>query len=340
MKRLAQIKRLLIALGLALVSLVVGTVGFMTIGDLNLRQAFYMTTITFSTTGFEEVKPLTPAGEIFTSFYILFNLFVFAYFISVLSKYIFEGELQAIFKKYMSDKDLRKLDNHVIVCGFGRNGSKAYADLKANHEPVLVVEMDEQLLKTKAALGEVPNTVIIGDATQDEVLKQAGIERAKAIITTLPKDADNVFVTLTARELNSNIQIIARASDKSTENKLYRAGANSVVMPDEIGGGHMANLVTRPVVIQFLEMLNGMGADKLVLEEIDFAHIRQQAAVVSIRELDIRNKTGVTVIAIKKNHNQIEISPGPDTQIGTDDVLILLGTEDQVKVFMRTFRHV
>ncbi|PSR52258.1 potassium channel protein [Adhaeribacter arboris] len=340
MNRFAQLKRLFIALALALLSLVVGTVGFMVIGQLNLRQAFYMTAITFSTTGFEEVKPLTPAGEIFTSFYILFNLFIFAYFLSVLSKYIFEGELQAIFKKYMSEKDLQKISNHVIVCGFGRNGSKACADLLANHEPVLVVEKDEQLLKTKSGFGEVTTTIVVGDATQDEVLKQAGIERAKAIITTLPKDADNVFVTLTARELNSSIQIIARASDKSTENKLYRAGANSVVMPDEIGGSHMANLVTRPVVIQFLEMLNGMGASKLVLEEIDFAEIRKQTEVVSIRELDIRNKTGVTVIGVKNNRNQIEISPSPDTQIGMEDVLILLGTEDQVKAFMRTFRKI
>lgn len=312
----------------------------MFIEELNLRQAFYMTVITFSTTGFEEVKDLSPAGEIFTSFYILFNLVIFAYFVSVLSKYVFEGELQVMLHNYMSGKDLLKLKNHVIVCGYGRNGSKASFDLLANREPVIVVEMDEQLLKAKTALGEVHHAVIIGDATQDEVLKQAGIERAKAIITTLPKDADNVFVTLTARELNRRIQIIARASDKSTESKLYRAGANSVVMPDEIGGSHMANLVTRPVVIQFLEMLNGMGTSKLVLEEIDFEDIWKQYPVNTIRELDIRNKTGVTVIGVKKNRNEIVVSPGLDTRITAGDVLILLGTEAQVNMFFQLFKTI
>jgi voltage-gated potassium channel len=338
MLRHHNLTKLLFAIGLALSTILVGVVGFISLEEYSLREAFYMTMLTISTVGFQEVRKLTPNGQIFTSFFILFNLGTFAYLISVISRYFFEGELQAIFKNYMTDQDLKKMSNHIIVCGFGRNGSKAYQELVACGESVIVIEADEPLIKMRAATGVQPKTVL-GDATQDEVLYKAGIERAKAIITALPKDADNVFVTLTARELNPHIRIIARASDKSTENKLIRAGADSVVMPDEIGGSHMANLVTRPEVIRFLEMMNGLGPNKLRLEELDFEELRRNMKGYSIRELDIRSETGATVIGLKNNRNEFVVSPNPDTQVKPGDVLLVLGTDQQIKTFMEKFRH-
>jgi len=338
MLRQPSIRKLFYAQVLALVSIITGISGYMLLEHYSLREAFYMTILTISTVGFREVRELSPAGQVFTSFYILYNLGTVAYLISVFSTYIFEGELRTIFKSYMSDQDLKKVKDHVIVCGFGRNGSKACQELLACQEIVTVIETDENLLQAKAALSEKVN-MVLGDATQDEVLIKAGIHRAKAIITALPKDADNVFVTLTARELNKNIRIIARASDKSTEPKLLRAGANSVVMPDEIGGSHMANLVTRPDVIHFLEMMNGLGPQKLRLEEFEYQHLRSDLQGCTLHELKISNQTGVTVIGLRTRDNQFVISPHVGTKLREGDALMVLGSDEQIQSFGKLFRR-
>jgi len=332
-----SLRKLITAQVMTLISVLTGILGYIVLEHYSLREAFYMTMLIISTVGFKEVRDLSPSGQVFTSFYILYNLATIAYLISVITKYIFEGELQTIFNSYMSEHDLKKVQDHVIVCGFGRNGSKACQELLACQEAVIVIEADENLIKTKLAAGEKINT-ILGDATQDEILKKAGIERAKAIITALPKDADNVFVTLTARELNKNIRIIARASDKSTEPKLLRAGANSVVMPDEIGGNHMANLVTRPDVIHFLEMMNGLGPQKLHLEEIECQNLQPNLQGKTLKELNILANTGVTVIGLRTRNKQFVVSPGGSTTIKPGDALLLLGTEDQLNSFKQDYR--
>ena len=338
MIRQLSIRKLVYALALMLVSITLGVSGYMLLEHYTLREAFYMTMITISTVGFQEVRSLSPTGQVFTSFYILFNLGAIAYLISIISKYIFEGELRNIFMSYMSDHDLKKINDHVIVCGFGRNGSKACLELLACEEAVIVIEADENLLKAKAPTNGKLN-LILGDATQDDILKKAGIDRAKAIITALPKDADNVFVTLTARELNKSIRIIARASDKSTEPKLLRAGANSVVMPDEIGGSHMANLVTRPDVIHFLEMMNGLGPEKIHLEELEYQHLRSELQGRSLHELSIAHKTGVTVIGLRTHDNQFVVSPSGAVKLQKGDALLVLGTDDHLLQFNGLFRQ-
>jgi voltage-gated potassium channel len=338
MFRHQSLKKLIIALTLALISMLIGVLGFMLLEDYSLREAFYMTMLTISTVGFKEVRDFSPAGQTFTSFYILFNLSTFAYLVSVFTTYFFEGELRSIFRRYMTDQDLKKIKNHVIVCGFGRNGSKAYQELVSCDETVVVIEADENLMKFRSDREKGIN-FILGDATQDEILKKAGIERAKAIITALPKDADNVFVALTARELNPKILIIARASDKSTEPKLIRAGADSVVMPDEIGGSHMANLVTKPEVIQFLDMMNGMGPNKLRLEEIYFQDLRPDLEELTLREMDIRKKTGATVIGLKNKENEFVISPNASAQIKEGAILLVLGTDQQIALFTHLFKQ-
>ena len=182
--RKPSIRKLLYAVVLALISFIGGIAGYMLLEHYSLREAFYMTMIIVSTVGFREVHDLSPAGQVFTSFYLLYNLGTVAYLISVISTYVFEGELRNIFMTYMSDHDLKKLHNHVIVCGFGRNGSKAYQELLACQEAVIVIEADENLINAKAAAGVKAN-MVLGDATQDDILKKAGIDRAKAIITEI-----------------------------------------------------------------------------------------------------------------------------------------------------------
>jgi voltage-gated potassium channel len=224
------------------------------------------------------------------------------------------------------------------VCGFGRNGSKAYHELLASGVQVVIVEQDETLLKAEIESRKSSVLVVFGDATNDDTLRAAGVDRAQALITALPKDADNVFVSLTARELNPNIRIIARASAKTSERKLMRAGANSVVMPDEIGGSHMANLVIRPEVIRFLDMLSGMGPNKLRLEELRSEDLKPEWEKRSIQELDIFSRTGATVIGLKHRNDKLEISPSPNIVPTSGDVLLVLGTDEQVYNLIRLFR--
>lgn len=174
---------------------------------------------------------------------------------------------------------------------------------------------------------------IKGDATQDEVLKEAGIERAKALITTLPKDADNVFITLTARELNPRIKIIARASDESSVSKLRMAGANRVVMPDFIGGLHMAYHVTKPEVVEFLEMLSGASSNELKMEEMDYSRLKAEYQNKSLREMNICKRTHVMVMGMKDTRKGFSINPHPETVIREGDILILLGNEQALANF-------
>jgi len=338
MWRRLNLSRFFLAVILTVFSFSSGIAGFVWIENYSLADAFYMTMITVSTVGFGELHPLSPMGRLFVSVYIFFNLLVVAYLVSVLTTYIFDGELRNIFNMLRTDQGIRSVSGHIIVCGFGRNGSKAYNELRGSGAQVVIVEQSEALLKSAAeALGG--NVLaVIGDATDDDTLRAAGIERARAIITALPKDADNVFVALTSRELNPHIKIIARASLKTSEAKLMRAGADSVVMPDEIGGSHMANLVIRPEVIRFLDMLSGLGPSKLRLEEMRPDELRPEWRGRSIRELDIRSRTGATVIGLKQRTGELLVSPSADTIPQPGDVVLFLGTEEQIQALLRQFQ--
>ncbi|SET43952.1 potassium channel family protein [Hymenobacter actinosclerus] len=335
-----NLTRILGALALMISALVAGIVGFMWIENYSFLDALFMTMITVSTVGYEEVAPLSDAGKLFVSVYIFFNLLILAYLLSVLSAYIFEGGLRTMFAMLKNDQQIRHYSGHVIVCGFGRNGRKAYLELRASGADVVVVEQDEAILSAAPNDEHGPMAVVRGDATLDESLRAAGIERARALITALPKDADNVFVTLTARELAPGITIVARASLKSSETKLLRAGANSVVMPDEIGGSHMANLIMRPEVIRFLDMISGLGPHRLRLEELRTEELRPELRGQSIRQLDVRSRTGSTVIGLRHEAGGFTISPPSDLAPGPGDVMLFLGTEEQIVRLLDLFRAV
>ncbi|QJX48469.1 potassium channel protein [Hymenobacter taeanensis] len=333
-----NLSRFVGALVLTASSFAVGIGGFMWIEKFNFIDAFYMTMITVSTVGFGELHPMSPAGRVFVSLYIFFNLLMLAYLLSVLTTYIFDGGLRNMFAMLKNDQEIRRFENHVIVCGFGRNGQKAYHELRASGAQVVVVEQNDSLLKDAVEDSSEAIASVIGDATLDETMRGAGIARARAIITALPKDADNVFVALTARELNPHITIIARASLKSSETKLLRAGADSVVMPDEIGGSHMANLVMRPEVIRFLDMISGLGPRKLRLEELSTSEMRQELQGLSIRDLNVRSRTGATVIGLKRHDGELVVSPSADLIPGPSDVFLFLGTDEQITTVLNQFR--
>ena len=331
--RKRYVNRTILALMLLILSLCTGLSGFMLIEKFNFVEAFYMTVLTLSTVGFNEVRELSDIGRIFTSCYIIVNLGIFAFVVSTLTSYLFEGEIVDLLNKYMTGKNVKKLNNHIIVCGYGRNGIRTCSELHATSTDFILIENDPDI--SEKFPKDANFQFVIGDATTDDTLIVAGVKRAKAIITTLPNDADNVFISLTARELNPNIFIISRASEESSEKKLYRAGVNRVVMPDAIGGKHMAQLITKPHVIEFLNLMDGMGAEErdLRLEDFTFSELKKEFQNKSIRELDIRRKTGATIIGYKDREMGFTFNPGGDTLIKNGDALILIGTEQDIEKF-------
>lgn len=329
-----RLRQLFISVTLLFSSLFIGISGLMLIENFDFWKAFYLSVIIISTVGMNEVGAVSETGRIFISFYIIFNLSIFAYFVSVITKYLFEGELREIFKSYMVSRVADKLKDHTIVCGYGKNGTKACEELYRSKVPFVLIELDSGVVDDTYV--DARNVFMVqGDATSDDVLLAAGILRAKTIITTLPKDADNVFVTLTARELNPNIKIVARASEESSVSKLRRAGAHHVVMPDAIGGHHMATLVTRPEVVEFLGMLNGMGSEKLELDELRYEDMKEEFRGKSLKELNLREKTGVSVLGYKDPEKGFVFNPHPSTIISTGVVAIVLGSQDEMHNFMK-----
>jgi voltage-gated potassium channel len=328
--KFSELRKFFISAGLLLFSLFVGVTGFIVVEGYNLLDSFYMTALTISTVGFDEVKPLSDSGKLFATVYIILNLGIFAYVVSTITTYIFEGELQKIFKYLIFGRELKKLKNHVIVCGYGRHGSRSCKELVKSQTPFVIIDKETGQLEFQA---DEKFPVVNGDATTDDALIEAGILKARALITTLPHDADNVFITLTAKELNPAVKVISRASDKNSEKKLYRAGANRVVLPDILGGIHMAHLITKPYVVEFLEILNGMGDGHLKLEDYTFDQLKDKYQNKTLGELNIATNTGATVVGLKSLKQGFTFRPNHDTVVTESDVLILLGSIESLNRF-------
>ena len=328
-----RLYKLFWATALFFFSIFIGISGFRIIEGWDYIDAFYMTVITIGTVGFQEVHPLSETGRLFTAVYIILNLGIFALFASVITSYLFEGELREVFTNYLTYRKVKSLNNHIILCGFGKNGQKACEEFMKNKIPFVVIENSEKLIKENLIdlQGRPEMHFIEGDATHDDILKLAGVDRARALITTLPSDADSVFVTLTARQLNPKIRIIARANESSSESKLISAGADKLVRPDMIGGTYMANLVTRPAVVDFLDMIGGTGT--LKLEEFEFEDFKENYKGKSIIDQDVRNKTGAHIMGFKDADKGFLINPHPATLISEGDVIIVLGEVKQILDF-------
>ena len=311
------------------ISIIIGIGGYILLEGYNFVEAFYMTMITITTAGYMEVHPLSNAGRIFTSFYLVTNIGIFFYGATAIVGLVIEGEFRNFYKNYNVKKKIGELSNHVIVCGYGRNGKQVCLELKDDKHPFLIIEKRENIVEE---LKQNQDTLFIdGDATEEEVLIEAGIKTAKAIITTLPEDPDNVYVVLTARELNPGITIISRASNESSVNKLKRAGANNVIMPEKIGGAHMAALVMKPDIMEFIAELTGQSSDiSLTFEELSLQDISKEFVGRTIRDLDIRNKTGANIIGLRMADGEFVINPLPETELNKNTKLIALGNSNQI----------
>ncbi len=305
----------------------VGVAGYMYLSNDTFVNALYMTVITITTVGFGEVHPLSEQERLFTIFLILMSVITLGYVASVLTEYIASGELFEKLKFKKVQKKIQKLDNHAVVCGYGRNGKQAVTKLKKFNKPLVVIENNEDLI---AEIEENQLLYIKGDATKDDILEKAGIKQAKSLISTLPSDADNLYVVLSSRQLNKDLTIVSRASDDSSDSKLRIAGANNVIMPDKLGGDHMASLLVTPDIVEFVDMLAVDAHDATCLKEIATEELPNEYKLKSIRDLDFRKKTGCTIIGFKTPENQYIVNPESDTQLVPESKLIVLGRAEQI----------
>lgn len=321
-------KKLYKAVALLVAIISIGVMGFAIVADLGFIDALYMTMITISTVGYSEVVALDQTGRLFAILFILLSITVFGYIVSIFTELLISGNFFQQLKNKRVKQQINKFKEHTIVCGFGRNGEQAVDKLKKYKQDVVVVELDKELIKN---LEIQKIQTIEGDATLDEVLIDAGILKAKNLITALPSDADNLFVVLTARQLNKQCKIISRASEESSYKKLKIAGADNIIMPDKIGGAHMATLVTTPDIVEFVDKITFSGDTAANLEEIAVNNLPKKFLGKSILDLDLRKNTGCTVIGFKNNKKDYIINPEAETLLKENTYLIILGRPEQIK---------
>ncbi len=317
----------------AIVVVIAGTVGYMTIEGMGLLDSLYMTIITVTTVGFMEVKPLDAEAKIFTVMLIISSVIIFSFALSVITEYILSRNSLQLLKKKKVKNQINSLSNHVIVCGFGRNGMQAAERLKAYKRPFIVIERDKEVIEKH----EDEVLFVEGDANEDNVLIEAGVERASYLIAALPDDAENLFVVLSARQLNKDLFIISRASKVTSQKKLELGGANKVIMPDKIGGDHMASLVVIPDLITFMDKLSMEGEHTTNLEEVAIEDFADQVDCNSLRDLDLRRKTGCTIIGYIEPNGKYIINPEADMPLMPKSKVIVLGRPEQIRKLNEMF---
>ncbi len=313
---------------LLIIVVVIGVTGFMIVSNESFVDALYMTIITMSTVGYGTLHELNQIEKVFTIFLIMISIVFYAYSVTALSEYLVNRKFLQQLKDKKVQKKIQNLKDHTIVCGYGRNGKQAVIKLKSFKMPCVVIENDKTLIEE---LDRENILYVEGDATDDETIEKAAVHNAKSIITALASDADNLFVVLSARQLNKNLTIISRASNESSCNKLKIAGANNIIMPDKIGGMHMAALVVTPNLVEFVERLTMLDEGSTNLEEIAVNELPSKFLNKTIRDLDLRRRTGCSIIGFKTATNQYIVNPESETELTTNSNLIVLGRPNQIK---------
>ncbi|APY00907.1 potassium channel family protein [Lacinutrix venerupis] len=321
--------KIYLALALLVFVLLVGVLGFKIISEYSWVDAVYMTVITITTVGFGEVQPLDDNAKIFTVFLILSSVVIVGYALSIITEYILSSNNLEDLKKKKMQKKIDELQNHTIICGYGRNGRQAAKKLLSYNKPFVVIEKNKEIIESNQ---DDKVSMVFGNANEDDVLIQAGLDRASTLITALPSDADNLFVVLSARQLNKKACIISRASQETSYQKLKLAGANNVILPDIIGGDHMASLVVVPDLIEFIDNLAVGGNEDVNIEEIDVDKLYNTSSKVqTIKDLDLRNKTGCTVIGYKGSDGEYIVNPEAEIKLVPHSKVIVLGRPEQIQ---------
>ena len=290
-----------------------------------------MTVITITTIGFGEIHPLTQEGRVFTLILIVSGLGIVGHTIVAASRWLIEGEVEKVITRRRSMKAIEKINNHYVICGFGRMGSFVCHQFHMRGIPFVVVENNPEVQDKISQAGYFLSP---GNATEEEILIAAKIKAAKGLVSVLDSDASNVYVVLTARELNPNLEIIARAGEEDAEKKLLRAGANRVISPYHIGGMRMVMSILKPHVMSFLEMAMDYSQLNLELEEVKVAENSIYSGKKLV-ETDIRKDLNLIIIAIKKSDGQMVFNPGPETKIESQDLLIAMGEKRYLQILDR-----
>jgi len=303
------------------VILFIGSVGYMSIEGWGFLDSLYMTVITITTVGFGEVREVTVIGRVFTIFIIFFGIGIIAYILGMVAQAMVELQVRSIFGRRKLGLKIRSIKNHYIICGFGRIGKIITRELKANDMPMVVIDNDPEEKEIFEA-EDIP--YLVDDATSEEVLLEAGVERARGLVSVVASDADNLFITITARGLNPKLFILARADEEHTEKKLLRAGANKVVMPYLIGGYKMAQTIIKPAVTDFIDFAVDNREMGLEMEELVVSE-KSRLNGATLVDSGIRKEMDVIIVAIRTKEGEMRFNPSSQTRIEAGDTLISLG---------------
>ncbi|WP_031427561.1 potassium channel family protein [Flavimarina sp. Hel_I_48] len=326
--------KIYIAIFLVITMLTTGILGFRIFADYTWTDSVYMTIITISTVGFGEVAPLNESAKLFTVFLILTSLVALGYSLSVITEYIVSRSGYELLTHRKVQRKVDKLKNHVIVVGYGRNGKQAVQKLITYKQDFVIIEIDEDIAER---FGNDFIPFITGNANEDEILIRAGVERARTLISALPEDADNLFVVLSARQINKQMKIISRASEETTYQKLKFAGADNVIMPDKIGGDHMASLVVTPDLVEFMDNLQVSTEGSVNVQEIPYKAVCPDSKDKTIREIDLRNRTGCSIIGYKSPEGGYVINPEASQLVQQNSKLIVIGRPEQIENLHKEF---
>ncbi|MDR2984857.1 MAG: potassium channel protein [Nocardiopsaceae bacterium] len=328
---MSNVRRIQLALGLVLAVIVAGSIGYIVLG-FGVLDAVYQTVTTMSTVGFREIHPLHEAGKIFTILLILAGVSTALYAFSVVLETLVEGHLRRHFERRRMERNIARMTGHTIVCGWGRVGRAVGGYLAGQGAEVVVVDMEA------ARVAATPFPALVGDVTDDEVLRSAGVMRARALVAAINTDAENVYITLSARALRPDLVIVARARTEDSEPKLLRAGATRVVNPQRIGGQRIAAAALQPNVVEFLDVVIHDGSLEFRLEEVSIRS-GSRLAGRSLRDAEVGEHTGALVLALRDEDGQFVANPPEEMMLKAGYVLIAIGTEPQLAALQRAAHH-
>jgi voltage-gated potassium channel len=320
-------KRLKIALGALLIVILIGTLGYGLIEGWNILDSLYMSVVTISTVGYQEVHPLSSTGRVFTLFFIIFGVGTTLYAIGAGAQLMLEGQIRSILGRRKMSKKIQEIKDHYIICGYGKVGQQIYSEFSSRQVMCTVIEKDPVVVEKAIKDGVL---MIPGDSTLDSVLEEAGINRAKGLISAVASEADNVVISLSARELNPDILIVARAETGESEKKILRAGANRVISPHTLGGTRMALAALRPHLVDFMQVATSAQGMEMRIEELE---VKEGSTISNstLKDCEIRLRVGVIVLGIHRKSGQMLFTPPPDAKMEPGDTLIAIGKKEDLE---------